>query len=221
MKRKTKIIIACSTVIKEMSPFLPVNVEYKEMESGLHIHPDNLRAALQKIIDEITINTETIILGYGLCSMAALGLKASHSTLIIPRVDDCIAMFLGSQKLYKHQLKKEPGTYFLSKGWIDAGITLTDEFKQTVERFGKGTAEKIKKRMLQNYTRLAYIDMGQKDQKCYRESARQTAEELDLRYEEIEGTTMFIKKMINGPWGDEFVIAPPGYTVSLEDFKTE
>ncbi|MFC1532200.1 DUF1638 domain-containing protein [Thermodesulfobacteriota bacterium] len=219
MKRKATIIVACSTVINEMSPLLPPGIEYKEMEPGLHLRPDKLRGALQDIIDEISAHTETIILGYGLCSMAAIGLKASHSTLIIPRVDDCIAMFLGSQKLYKHHLKKEPGTYFLSKGWIDAGVTLTEEFKQTEARLGKRAAKKIKKRMLQNYTRLAYIDMEQKDQKRYRERARQAAEELDLKYEEIKGTTGLIRKIINGPWDDEFVIAPPGHIVSLDDFK--
>ena len=104
MKNKPTKIIACATVIEEMLPLLPPDIEYREMEPGLHIHVDKLRDALQGVIDDITAETETIILGYGMCSMAAIGLRASDSTLIIPRVDDCISMFLGSQKRYKDEL---------------------------------------------------------------------------------------------------------------------
>ncbi|MDB9823486.1 DUF1638 domain-containing protein [Deltaproteobacteria bacterium] len=219
MKKQSTKIIACATVIEEMRPFFPRDIEYREMEPGLHLNADKLRGTLQDIIDEITADTQTIILGYGLCSMAAVGLKAANSTLIIPRVDDCISMFLGSQELYKSQLKKEPGTYFLSKGWIDAGVTLIEELKRTEERFGKRGAEIVKKRMLQEYKRLAYIDMGHDDQERYREFARRAAEELGLYYEEISGTTELIRKIINGPWDEKFIVASPGDVISFDDFK--
>jgi hypothetical protein len=219
MKKRSTKIIACATVIEEMKPFLPHDIEYREMEAGLHLHADKLKDALQDIIDEITVDTATIILGYGLCSKAVIGLKAENSTLIIPRVDDCISMFLGSQELYKVQLRKEPGTYFLSRGWIHAGITLIEELKRTEVRLGKRGAEIVKKRMLQEYKRLAYIDMGHDDQERYREFARRAAEELGLYYEEINGTTELIKQMPKGPWDDKFIVAPPGYVISFDDFK--
>lgn len=219
MESKSTKIIACATVIEEVLPILPPDIEYRAMEPGLHIHVDKLRDALQGVIDDITAETETIILGYGMCSMAAIGLRASESSLIIPRVDDCISMFLGSQKRYKHELNKTPGTYFLSKGWIDAGVTLIEEFKETEERLGKRAAEIVKKRMLQQYTRLVYIDMGHPDQNKYRYFARRAAKEFNLKYDEIKGATKLIKKLINGPWDDDFVVAPPGYVVSFKDFR--
>jgi hypothetical protein len=216
---KSAKIIACQTVIEEIRPFLPSEIKCREMEPGLHLHPDKLREALQEIIDEITHETEKIILGYGLCSMAAVGLRAANSSLIIPRVDDCIAMFLGGQKPYKRQLREEPGTYFLSKGWIDAGVTLIEELKQTEERLGKRAAEIVKKRMLQEYKRLAYIDMGYPDQDYYRDFALRAAKELGLYYEEIKGTTELIIRVLNGPWDDNFIVAPPGDVISFDEFK--
>ena len=63
----------------------------------------------------------TIILGYGLCSRAVVGLRAEGCTLVVPRVDDCIAIFLGSGDAYRTQHCSEPGTYYLTKGWIEAG----------------------------------------------------------------------------------------------------
>ena len=198
---------------------MPDYIEHIKIEPALHLYPEKLRNSLQEIIEKIGHETETIILGYGLCSMAAVGLRASNSNLIIPRVDDCVSMFLGGQRPYRRQLEKEPGTYFLSKGWIDAGVTLVDEFRETEDRLGKSAAEKVKKRMLKEYKRLAYINMGHDNEEYYREFARRAAEELDLKYEEFKGTTDLMARMINGPWDDEFIVAHPGQVISLNDFK--
>lgn len=211
-------IIACRTVIEEMQQLLPSDMEALTLESGLHLHPDKLRDALQGKIDEITTDTETIILGYGLCSMGVIGLKATDSTLVIPRQDDCVAIFLGSRRVYKKELNKEPGTYFLSKGWIDAGITLLDELKRMEERYGKMRAERIMKRMLQHYKRLAFIDMGYQDQEQYSQFSRKAAKVLNLDYQVIKGTPELLLKICNGPWDNEFVVIPPGHTIRLEDF---
>jgi len=191
---------------------------FETLASGLHLHSEELRGTLQARIDDITARTETIILGYGLCSMGVVGLKADHSTLIIPRQDDCIGIFLGSRKAYSAELQKTPGTYFLSKGWIKAGITLVDELKRMEDRYGKRRANRVMKRMLQHYSRVAFIDMGAEDQAPYRRFARKAAKVLDLNYEEIRGTRNILEKIANGPWDDDFVVAPPGHTVSLKDF---
>jgi hypothetical protein len=171
------------------------------------------------MIDEITADTDAIILAFGLCSNAVVGLTAEKSMLIVPRVDDCIGMFLGSRESYKEHLSCEPGTYFLSKGWIEAGITLVEEFKEMETRYGIERAERIQRAMLGNYTRLAYIDMGHADQKGYRKFSQDAAKKLNLRYDEIEGTTKLLKKMIAGPHDHEFVVVRPGQEIRLEHFR--
>lgn len=219
MKNPKTVIIACNTVIKEMGDLIPQEMEAHTLESGLHLNPDKMRNALQAMIDEFTTDTDNIILGYGLCSMGVVGLQASESRLIVPRLDDCIAMFLGSREAYKREMGQAPGTYFLSKGWIDAGITLLGELKEMEKRYGRERAERLLKRMIQHYTRLAFIDMGYEDQERYREAAREVAGELDLDYQEVKGSTGLLKKIITGPWDDEFIVAPPGHTITLEDFN--
>ena len=74
--------------------------------------------------------------------------------------------------------------------------------------------------MLKHYTRLAYIDTGQKDQERYREYARTTAQKFNLRYEEIIGSDTLIRKLLFGPWDDEILVSPPGHTIEYLDFKT-
>ena len=73
--------------------------------------------------------------------------------------------------------------------------------------------------MLKNYTRLAYIDTGQDDQERYRDHARRTAEKYKLRFEEIPGSNVLIKRLIQGPWKDDFIVKAPGETVKFSDFK--
>ena len=208
-------MIACRTVLKEMEDVLPPDLESLALESGLHLDPEKLRGALQAMIDEITNETETIILGFGLCSLGVIGLRATNSTLVIPRVDDCIAILLGSRRAYQRELKREPGTYFLSKGWIDARITILDEWKRMGERYGQRNAGRIMKRMFRNYRRLAFIEMGQQDQEQYRQFSKRAAKELGLTYQAIKGTPRLLGKICNGPWDDDFVVAPPRHTIRL------
>ena len=86
------------------------------------------------------------------------------------------------------------------------------------ERYGKERAKSLMKRMLKHYVRLAFIDMGYQDHEVYREYSRKAAKEFDLSYHEIEGTTEMLEKMINGPWDEGFVVAPPGHKITMEDF---
>jgi hypothetical protein len=212
-------VIACATVIEEMLPLLPDDVSYEILDFGLHRTPEKLRGQLQATINTTDAKVDTIILGYGLCSMAVVGLKATRATLVVPRVDDCIAIFLGSHAAYQEQFGREPGTYYLTKGWIEVSDTPFAEYERLVEKYGPEQAERMIKLMLKNYTRLAFIDTGHYEQERYREYARRTAERFELRYEEIPGSRALVKKMLYGPWDDDFVTARPGETICYADFK--
>jgi hypothetical protein len=58
-----------------MEEVLPSDIEGLTIDSGLHLHPEKLRETLQAMIDGITLNTETIIYGFGLYSMGMLDRK--------------------------------------------------------------------------------------------------------------------------------------------------
>jgi hypothetical protein len=213
-------VIACATVIEEMLGWLPEDVSHEVLDFGLHLHPEKLREALQAKIDEASPKADVLLLGYGLCSMAVVGLQARNAYLVIPRVDDCIAIFLGSGAAYKEQAKKEPGTYYLTKGWIEVGDTPFEEHKQLVEKYGEAKARRMTRLMLKNYRRLAFINTGQYEIERFREYAQKTADSFALRYEEIGGSPALVQKMVNGPWDEEFLVVAPGETVKYTDFVT-
>ena len=211
-------IIACQVVIEELLPLLPEGTDYETLDLGLHVNPDKLRMTLQEKIDASNKEKGSILLGYGLCSRAVVGLRSEKCSLVVPCVDDCIGIFLGSREAYLKQAKAEPGTYYLTKGWIEAGDNLFGSHNQMVERYGPKQAEALIKRMLQNYTRLVFINTGKYRVEHYREYSERTASRYGLRYQEIFGATTLVDKMANGPWDQDFVVVPPGQTITYEAF---
>jgi hypothetical protein len=216
--KRTK-VIACATVIEEMSSYLPSGVDACVLDFGLHVNPEVLKRALQETIDSSTTSVDTILLGYGLCSQAVVGLHANGCTLVVPKVDDCIAIFLGSEQAYKVQHQNAPGTYYMTKGWIEAGDSPFGEYDSMVERYGEERARMLMGKILKNYTRLALINTGEYELERYRDYCRRTAERFGLHYEEIPGSNTLIKKLLYGPWDDDFVVARPGETITYLDFK--
>jgi hypothetical protein len=212
-------VLACATVMEEMLPLLPDGVTYQVLDFGLHINPANLKRALQEAIDDAAATADVVILGYGLCSMAVVGLRANGCTLVVPRVDDCIAIFLGSGSAYKEQTSKEPGTYYLTKGWLEVGDTPFDDYNRLEAKYGPEKAEWVIHEMIKHYTRLALIDTGgQADLDRYRVQARCLAERWGLRFEEIQGSDALVRQMLFGSWDEGFVVVPPGETIRYDQF---
>ncbi len=221
MSRAKLKVIACATVIEEMLPIMPADVPYEVLDFGLHRVPGQLKLKLQEAADRGAAEAENVVLGYGLCAMAVTGLTANGCTLIVPRVDDCIAIFLGSPEAYAEQAKLAPGSYYLTKGWIEVNDTILEEFERLLAQYGEERAARMMKLMLKHYRRLVYIDTGYGGQEKYREHAQRAAAQFDLVYEEIRGSNALVRKMIFGPWDEtSFVVKAPGETIAYADFKT-
>lgn len=211
-------VIACATVIEEMTPLLPEGIQVEPLEFGLHLRPEKLRARLQQAVDESGAAADTILVGYGLCSNAVVGLRSERCTLVVPKVHDCIALFLGSREAYLREARREPGTYYLTKGWIEAGGTPFSEHAELAARYGEARARRMTRMALRNYTRLVFIETGSRVLDRYRGWARRAGEEFGLRYEEVRGEPSLLRKMIYGPWDDEIIVVQPGRPVGYADF---
>lgn len=214
-------ILACATVIEEILPVIPPGMRYEEFDFGRHNNPDELKKSLQLAIDSVPNYISHIILGYGLCSQAVVGLKTDQYTLVIPRVDDCISIFLGSAAARREQNRINPGTYYLTKGWIEAGDAPFEEYDSLVKKYGPDRARRIMSQILNHYTRLAFINTGPRELEKYRAQAQEMAQKSGLNFEEIIGSDTLIKKMLYGSWDDDFIIVKPGGTVLLEYFMRD
>ena len=160
-----------------------------------------------------------IVLGYGACGNGLDGVRAGKQPLIIPRAHDCITFFLGSMKAHLAHHEKCPGTYYLNKGWIDEKKDPLGVLDEYTERYGRKTAEWVIQTEFKNYKRMVMVTTGTFDPAQYRARAMADAEYVKLAYEEIEGSTKFITKIVRGPWkNDEFLTLKPGEEVTPHVF---
>ena len=209
-------IIACNTIKDELKKVInDTECKYPVLwiESGLHIKPDSLKARLQQELDHID-NVERVLLAFGYCGNAVIGLRAQNYKLIFPRADDCITLMLGSTE-ERNKLSKEQATYFVTKGWLDYENNIWEEYQGTVKRMGKEKADRIYKIMLKHYQRLGVIETGAYDLDNFMNRSKMIADNLKLEHQVIPGTLRYVKKLLTGPWDEEFIIIGPNETVAM------
>lgn len=219
--------ISCKVFEGLIDRFLPSELsdQITFLDYGLHRVPQKLSWAVQSQIDEIEMPS-LIILGYGLCGNGLDGIKARKHTLLIPRTDDCIAILLGSYSRYMKEFTSEPGTYYLTKGWLESGSDPLKEYKEVSEKYGPDQAEWIMDTQYQHYKRLAFIAHQEADLFEYRPSAKEVAaycERWEMSYEEILGSDKYVRRLVEialnlDKLDSEFLVVPPGGTLKQEAF---
>ncbi len=175
--------IACPAVIGELADGATEGVDCHELEAQLHVSPERLKEALRVAVAEADKPGATIVLGYGLCSNSVLGLKTEHATLVVPRVDDCIAMLLGSNEAFAAESEKERGSYYVAKAYLEECDTIMSEHEKLVEKRGRERAEQMMRLLLKHYTRIVLVDTGRYDMEPHRARVADFAETFDLAIE--------------------------------------
>ena len=196
---------------------------------GLHAIPKNLRQTLQKAIDTID-QPSLIVLGYGLCGNGLNNINAGRHFLLMPRTDDCIAIMLGSYQSYRREMDKEPGTYYLSKGWLEAGTNPLQESRKLEEKYGTEQATWLMDTQYHNYRRLMMVARNTEELEAYRPQARQVAAycaRWGMKYEEMLGSDDYLLRLVGAlndieKLGNDFLLIPPGHVLKQSHFiRTE
>lgn len=213
------IIIGCKTLENELLQAVTdcsCNYEIRWIESGLHNFPRKLNTVLQELLDDCQ-GFSRILLAMGYCGNSIAGLRTRDFTLIIPRVDDCISLLLGSFQ-NRAALTKGEGTYFLTDGWLKGERNLWWEYKYTLDKYGEEVGKEIFQTMLRSYKSLALLDTG-----CYplepaEEISRKIADTLGLRYKLLPATLEYLKQLLDGPWPENsFLTIPPFHTIDSNE----
>lgn len=246
--QKRVLIIACgvleldlSRLMKDKNRLKGLELEVEYLEGGLHDVPDQLRTKLQERIDEVSASGDydRIVLGYGLCGRGTAGLYARNIPFVIPRVQDCIALFLGSDAVYRREFRKNPGTYYISGGWYEEQVQpqvfrprvkraeasqnealRKESLEYFEERYGRKNAEMIYQfynSWQKNYSRAGFIDTGAGDTQVYDAYARDMAEEFGWKFERLEGSLHLLEAMIlSEKTTDEVLFVAPHHVTQYE-----
>jgi hypothetical protein len=194
------------------------DIEICYLDQNMHERPDQMPAVIQAEIDQVEARAHAIVLGYGLCSNGIAGIKAPRQGLIVPRVHDCITLFLGSRAAYERVFYEQPGTYYLTPGWVEERKDPLGYMESTyVPRMGREKAEWGIREELKNYTRIVMIDTQSADMGPLRKIARENATFLGKNYEEIPGRQDYFKSILFGPYPDaDFIHLKPGEIMQQE-----
>ncbi len=213
-------VIACEVFQHEFLRCARPGLEFRFLPQGYHRTPGKMPPVIQEEIDRAPEGADAILLGYGLCSNGVVGLRPSRCPLVIPRVHDCIAMLLGSREVYEEQAARCPGTYYLTRGWIEYGKTPYSEYKdEYLKRYDEETATWLAKEILKNYQRIALIDHGLWPAEPYRAFGQEMAAFYGLAYEEMPGSLDYIRRLLSGPWDEEdFLVIQPGAAIEQAPF---
>ena len=232
--KQPTLIIACAVLRDAFNRREDADISILFMDYGLHLTPRKMRAELQSRIDALD-SPHRILIGFGLCGNGLAGLKARQHTLIIPRVDDCVSLFLGSREAYLQAFHAEPGTYYLTPGWLECGGEPMTEYRKCCEKFGPDKAEFIADSMYRRYRKVCFIALTPEDLILYRPLAQQVAgfcrQRWGWQYEERIGSDALIRKLLDfgrveipgaaPPERGEFLIIEPGGEVQMEHFMAK
>jgi len=203
-----------------------------------HIEPDALRADIQAAIDTACQgykprpNTayDKILLGYGLCGNAAMGLS-STIPMIVPRMHDCCAMFMGSKQKFLDVFGHRLSTPWRSCGYMERcdSIDIVNykshpDYLKLVEEYGDDNAEYIWESMNppEVSTEAVYIQLpGFEHNNAEQNYTKQKIQE-DCQVETVQGDISWFTKLVNGPWdSSEFLeLSPGGKIEPIYDMET-
>lgn len=219
----SNVILACEILEDEIKRALAISGCHDEnmiwIDSSLHMFPKKLHDKLQEeiyIIDEKGI-AESILLSFGYCGNAVLGLKSNKSTLVLPKANDCIEMFFYANP-DKFKVRGQ-GCYFLTRGWLKNKYNIVSEYDRYMERYGPKVTKRIMDTMLAHYHAFTLIDTDSYPVEDSISLAEEAAEKLNLEVNCQKGSIQLLVKLFSGNWDDDFYKIPPGEEITLNHFE--
>ncbi len=208
-----------------------IDVEF--LRRGLHGEPPTLRDHLQAAIDATGPGYDAVVMAYGLCGGATAGLRAGAIPLVMPRAHDCITLFLGSRARYTKRFAANPGTYWYVHDYVErddgsgggtlgagssSDATVEQTYADFVEKYGRDNADYLMATLGEwrsHYDRAAFIDMGVTDSSATEALSRAEAERRGWAFERVAGNLVLIRRLLDGDWGDDFLILQPGESLAM------
>lgn len=217
------LMIACETLKEELQFLIAeekiMDVDIEWVDGGLHENPEKLRNRIQSLIEHYDGEYDFIMLGYGYCGGGIKDLISRKSTLVVPKVSDCISLLLGSEKA-RMEISERDCPFFMTKGWArcmdQVGILCIQRIK---DKYGYEKTSKIYQQMFAGYKSIDVIDTG-----CYsmgevRDKVDELNDLIGLPEIIIDGDLQMMFAFLAKKWDAQFIIKQPGEAISQNDFN--
>lgn len=175
-------IVACGALAREIEQIVRANnlghIKVKYLPAKLHNTPQQIPAAVDEVLSELSQTCDQLLVGYGDCGTAgkldvvlekygATRLNGSH----------CYEFFAGGPR-FEHLHDAQPGTFYLTD-------YLTRQFDTLVYKpLGLDRHPQLRDEYFSNYTRLLYL--AQTNDEALDNKAREAADKLGLKFERVD-----------------------------------
>jgi len=214
------------------------------VESGLHEHPDRLRAHLQGLIQHLDEGAREgrdvnicsvrpgkgpaasrlegvtvppagdIIFAMGFCGKGLQGLVSQSTRMVFPRVDDCISLFLNFG-CSREEICRDAHAFYFTRGWLCHNNPILDGYEISTKRYGPERAYQLLKATMAAFQRITLIDTGAYDLLGAQSQTEVLAEDLKLEHSVVPGSVWLLERLFAGPWDSEIVVIPPGEPITF------
>ncbi len=214
--------IGCEILKKEFQTLgIEATADCEFWEFALHKDVDKLHRTLQEAI-YANQDYDRISLGYCRCSAALLGLKSGKTQLLFPTTHDCVGLLLGSTRRHLNLINEEPGTLYLSQGFLDYGVDLYEQSLEYFKTYGEKKARKVIKALYGGYKRALFINSpGIESPEKYAEYQQRSQELVDFfkwRLDYTEGDSTLLEALVKGEPREELVLLEPGEEITRDCF---
>ncbi len=230
-------LIACNVLMREICRAIaeaPHAIDPEFTELGEHVHSQSLQSLIQRSIDRASAadrHYDAILLGYGLCGNATVGLVARGVPLVIPRAHDCCTLLLGSREAFQNHFGDNPSRPFGSPGYLERGeyhlrrqkestrIVYGDGYAELVEQYGRDNAEYIWRTMHPEPTEAdpetaVFIEVPELASLDHRREFSDKVAAEGKKCVCLPGDLRLLRGLLAGAWNpDEFLMVPPRHRI--------
>lgn len=209
-------ILSCRTLVPEVRLAMKkcgCEPELEVLEENDHDAPRRLRCNIQKKLDAMR-DADRVLMAFTTCGGAMVGLRTGDFELVIPRLDDCLSLLMGSMEQRKAVLGGGFGI-FVTKEWMDHEKSAEAELTRIQETYKPERARRVIEAMYGHFDSLNVIDTGAYDIAAILPRTETLAQRLNLQHRIVQGTTAYLEQLLQGPYDPaQFIIIPPNTTVT-------
>lgn len=210
-------VLCCGSLEKEVRLAMnrcQISYPLEVLTDNNHDSPRRLSASIQKKLDQL--DAQRVLMAFGTCGGAMVGLRSGSLTLVIPRVDDCLSLLMGSMER-RYALSGSSGL-FLTESWMNHEKSIESELGRIRSRYPPERADNVISALYGHFRSLNVIDTGAYDVASLLPRSQALARQLELEHRVVCGTTAYLEALLQGPWeSDRFIVIPPNTVISDAD----
>lgn len=218
-----RVLIACTMqmdAIRHVVRKYQIEIPIIWLDRKLHNDPKKLHLCIQEQI-LAKQDAEEILLSYGLCGNAVIGLYSEHTKLVLPAFNDCVCQMLyaESEGTVINSGVPEKGCFYLTREWTIDQESIVPQCRQICEQYGKEYGTQIIKEIYSGYHSLVIVDTGVYDLAKVHRYADIAADYTGMCVKIQCGSCKVIENLLLGRYDKTICILKKGEVVKSSIFQ--